>query len=259
MFNYNFLFMKRSKTYDDFFNVIDSEIKAYLLGFFIADGNISMNARCVNSYKFGITLTESDGYVVKWYRDNICPERTITHYHSANGAKDRKPVYAISWTSTAMKEYFETIYNIVPRKTFDLEFVFPFDKIPKEYIWDFIRGFFDGDGQISYNDTSHVSTFALYATSYKFLEQIGSFFEKEFGVEMRIEGTKKSKMILYCLRFNAHYNKQKFYFELYNKFYVNKQYYLTRKEEKLKKYLMFKYRVNQEDFERLFDNVEHRE
>ena len=35
-------------------------------------------------------------------------------------------------------------FNIIPRKTYDLEFEFPFEKIPNKYLWDFIRGFFDG-------------------------------------------------------------------------------------------------------------------
>ena len=45
--------------------------------------------------------------------------------------------------------------NITPRKTYDLDFSFPFEFIPEQYIWDFIRGFFDGDGQISYSEATH--------------------------------------------------------------------------------------------------------
>lgn len=251
--------MIRSNTNDNFFKVIDSEEKAYLLGFFVADGSISMNARCKNSYKLGITLTESDGYVIQWYHDFICPNRTITHYCSKNGAKNRKPVYSISWTSTYMKEYLENEYNIIQNKTYDLEFTFPFEKIPEQFLWDFIRGFFDGDGQISYNENTHRSTFALYGTSKSYMKQLGELFESTFNVEKRIESTIKTKMELFCLRFYSYHKKKEFFLELYKKFYKNKKYFLIRKEEKFRKYLMFKYRVNQEDFERLLDNVERRE
>lgn len=41
-------------------------------------------------------------------------------------------------------------FNITPRKTYDFQFKFPFELIPKEYLWDFIRGFIDGDGQVTY-------------------------------------------------------------------------------------------------------------
>lgn len=80
------------------------------------------------------------------------------------------------------------LYNIFPKKTEDLTFEFPFDLIPNEFIWDFIRGFFDGDGQISYSEETHQFTFAMYGTSEKFMTQLGEIFEKEFGVEKRIEG-----------------------------------------------------------------------
>lgn len=251
--------MIRTLTNDNFFKEIDSEEKAYLLGFFVADGSICMNARCKNSYKFGITLSESDQYVVQWYHDFICPDRAITHYQSTNGAKNRKPVYAVSWTSNIMKEYMENKYKIVPNKTYDLDFVFPFEHIPEEFQWDYIRGFFDGDGQISYSEKTRQSTFALYSTSKPYMEQLGNMFEQKFGVEKRIEGTIKTKMELFCLRFSAHYKRKEFFLELYKTFYKNKKYFLVRKEEKFRKYLMFKYRVNQEDFERLLDNVERRE
>lgn len=39
-----------------------------------------------------------------------------------------------------------TKYNIHPRKTYDNNFVFPFDNIPKEFIGSFILGLIDGDG-----------------------------------------------------------------------------------------------------------------
>ena len=74
-------------------------------------------------------------------------------------------------------------YNITPRKTYDLEFEFPFELIPNKYLWDFIRGFFDGDGQVSYSEETHQFTFALYGTSEKFMNQLGDIFEKEFGIE----------------------------------------------------------------------------
>lgn len=150
-------------------------------------------------------------------------------------------------------------FNITPRKTYDLEFEFPFDLVPKEYLWDFIRGFFDGDGQISYSEATHQFTFALYGTSEKFMNQLGEIFEKEFGVEKRIEGVQKSKMVLYTLRFSANQKRLPFIDALYSKFYKNKSYFLPRKQSKFLKYLLFKYRDNPEDCERLQDIVERRD
>lgn len=37
---------------DDFFKEINSEIKAYLLGFFVADGSYSLATKCKDSYRY---------------------------------------------------------------------------------------------------------------------------------------------------------------------------------------------------------------
>ena len=81
---------------------------------------------------------------------------------------------------------------------------------------------------------------------------------KEFGVEKRIEGIQKSKMILYTLRFSANQKRLSFIEALYSKFYKDKYYFLPRKQSKFLNYLMFKYRDNPEDCERLQDIVERR-
>lgn len=244
---------------DSFFNNIDSEIKAYLLGFFLADGCISLNYGCKNSYCLNVKLSNTDEYIISLFKENICPDNKILYNNNQSYVKHRKITCNIKWTSTIMKKVLEENFNIKPRKTFDFDFIFPFEKIPNSFLFDFIRGFFDGDGHISYNEITHQNTFALYMTSYNFAKQIGEIFEKNFNVKMVIDSSKKKNIILYCLRFNSNYNKKEFMFNLYKKFYVNKNYYLIRKKEKIQKYLMFKYRVNQEDFERLLDNVERSE
>lgn len=37
---------------DNFFENIDSEEKAYLLGFFVADGTYGLGSNCKNSYRY---------------------------------------------------------------------------------------------------------------------------------------------------------------------------------------------------------------
>lgn len=41
-------------------------------------------------------------------------------------------------------------YNLGPNKTY-IDFKFPLDEIPKQYIGAFIRGYFDGDGSFEQN------------------------------------------------------------------------------------------------------------
>ena len=235
---------------DDFFRVIDSEQKAYLLGFFLADGTYRLGTRCTESYRFSIHLQESDVSVINWFRDFIVPEKEPTYKAPFTDKKgtNHKGSYNLTWTSSIMNKDLE-LYNITPRKTYDISFQFPFDKIPEKFIWDFIRGFFDGDGQVSYSEKTHQMTFALYGTSKEFMTKLGELFEKEFGVEKRVEGVQKSNMVLYTLRFSAGYNRKKFIDQLYNKLYSNKHFFLERKQSKMLNYLLFKYRDNPEDCE----------
>lgn len=244
---------------DDFFKEIDSEEKAYLLGFFLADGTYSLGSGCKDSYRYQIHQQEIDKCVVDWYKNAIVPEGNIVYKESYTDKKgtNHKGTYKLRWTSKTMHKDLE-LYNIFPKKTQDITFEFPFELIPHKFIWDFIRGFFDGDGQVSYSEETHQFTFALYSTSEKFMNQLGDIFEKEFGVRKRIEGIQKSKMVLYTLRFSSNQNRQAFIDALYSKFYKNKSYFLERKQIKFLNYLLFKYRDNPEDCERLQDIVERR-
>lgn len=250
---------RRYSVVDDFFSSIDSEEKAYLLGFFLADGTFDLGENCTKSYRFGIKLQKEDEEIIKLFRNFIIPDINVSYkesYIDKNGT-NHKATAGVRWTSGKMAtDLFR--FNICPRKTFDVNFKFRFDLIPDSFIWDFIRGFFDGDGQISYSPKTHQSTFALYGTSFEFMSQVGNIFESEFKVEKRIEGINKHNLTLFTLRFSANGKRKEFLEKLYIKFYLNKRYFLKRKQEKLLEYLLFKYRDNFEDCERLQNIVERR-
>ena len=221
---------------ENYFNNIDCDLKAYLLGFFLADGCITMNSGCKNSYKLSINISETDKNIVELYQQTICPNNKITISNYTKGAKNRKPTYQIKWTSNIMKKDLEN-FNIYPRKTQDLNFEFPFEKLNTKFHFSFIRGFFDGDGALSYEKDKVQFTFAFYATSKLFLEQIGDLFKTEFNVDYKITGCKKSTMTLYQINFNSN-NKRKYFIEkLYNKMYNNSEFSLDRKRLKFESYL----------------------
>lgn len=244
---------------DDFFKEIDSEAKAYLLGFFVADGTYNLGTRCTDSYRFQIRQQDIDKCVVDWFHELVVPTAPINYKKSYIDKKGvhHKGSYCLRWSSKTMHKDLQE-FNIYPRKTFDINFEFPFYKIPLEYQWDFIRGFFDGDGQASYSDVTHQFTFGMVGTSKPYMTQIGKMFEEEFGVEMRLLGRQRTNMIMYELRFSAGGDRKTFITKLYKKFYENKKYFLPRKQINILKYLLFKYRDNSEDCERLQNIVERR-
>ena len=144
-----------SKINETFFDVIDSEEKAYLLGFFIADGCIQKEAKKKNgeiysySYRFSLNNSIDDIEIIKLFQKYICPHKKLEYKNNQSGVKSkRKEQVSIRWVSKHMYETLN-LYNIHERKTYDSNFEFPFDKIPKKLIRHFIRGYFDGDGCIT--------------------------------------------------------------------------------------------------------------
>jgi intein/homing endonuclease len=226
------------KVQDNYFDNIDTEEKAYLLGFFIADGCITSNANFYeNNNRLQVSLKEEDGYIVETFHKLICPDNKITITNYKKGALNRKPVNSIRWTSKYMSEILTNKYNILRNKTYHANFEFPFKEIKEEYIRHFIRGYFDGDGHISYNDITKGFTFAFYGTSKSFLYQIGLLIENLFNVKMIIDCSKKRNVLLYCLRFNSNNKRKEFIIKLSEWFYKDSNIYLIRKKKKFESYL----------------------
>lgn len=228
--------MKKYISNENYFEEIDCDLKAYLLGFFLADGCITMNSGCKNSYKLSINISEIDKELVKLYQKTICPNNKIIISNYTKGAINRKPTWQIKWTSNKMKTDLEK-FNISLRKTNDLTFEFPFDKLETKFHFSFIRGFFDGDGCLSYEKDKTDFKFLFYATSKLFLEQIGKLFQNEFEIKYSISGVKKKNLILYCLSFNSNQKRRSFIEKVYDKMYTNSEFSLNRKRLKIESYL----------------------
>lgn len=135
-----------------FFKSIDSEIKAYLLGFFVADGCIYLNKTKYSQLKtFSVGVTEKDKEVVELYKEYLCPNHNIritTDHGSFNKEYLSKPIHVIKFTSS---EIFDDItshgYGI--NKTFTEKHL---PVLNEELLTHFIRGYFDGDGSVSINN-----------------------------------------------------------------------------------------------------------
>lgn len=116
---------------DTIFDIIDTESKAYWLGFIYADGNISKAPRNV----LEISLQSGDkGHLDKFYEFT----------------KSSKTVTVDSFRCRAMlgsKHLKESLiyHGCVPNKSEIITFP---NTVPKELIRHFIRGYFDGDGYL---------------------------------------------------------------------------------------------------------------
>lgn len=127
------------------FDIIDSKEKAYVLGLFFADG--------YNSEKEGkikITLLEQDKDILEKAKKVFETNRPLK---IKQGTLIKGTQYKGNPTATLMisnKHLSETFakLGVVSNKTFSLTFP---RWLKEEYIKDFIRGYFDGDGSIAKN------------------------------------------------------------------------------------------------------------
>lgn len=122
----------RNKHFDaSFFNTIDSEEKAYILGFISADGGLDRNWGC----KIKLHPKDSD-ILVKIASVMHCDYSPVL---VENNTRISLGLYSVELVNDLAK------YGIVNNKTK----LIPFAKnVPDEFIIHYMRGAFDGDGSI---------------------------------------------------------------------------------------------------------------
>ena len=129
-----------SDIYSDIFEVIDTEEKAYWLGFLYADGSLYYNdGTKKNKYIIEVTLKKSD-------KDHL--EKLKTFLNARNKISPRKKTNAFRLMITNKKMYYDLIkQGCHPRKSLDM--TFPSEEIvPHNLLRHFLRGYVDGDGYI---------------------------------------------------------------------------------------------------------------
>ena len=217
---------KKIEKNEEYFNVIDTELKAYLLGYFLADGcvtNPTKGKKCIS-----MCLQEQDKYILEWFLSEIAPTCKISKYTKPSTGKTQ---YSFKFTAPIMAKNLEEIYGIKSRKTEDVEFKFPFEKMDSKYYHHFIRGYFDGDGFIServVNNTQNwVPQFGFVSTSLNFILQLKEIIP-EFSVP-RLCTNKGKNMEYYQLIYSC---KEGVIPVIKKWLYNNSKYYLKRKFNK---------------------------
>lgn len=128
---------------------IDSHAKYYWLGFLATDGNIAKK-------EARIRLELKDDDIDVLYKLAKFCETNIPLKHRTNNSNCQCSCLDIN--SSELKKYLAE-YNIVPNKT--ETFTIPLDKIPEQYLWDFIRGMMDGDGCITKLTTQKYNPYGI--------------------------------------------------------------------------------------------------
>jgi len=178
---------------EDFFETIDSEKKAYWLGFIAADGCVTESSR----KRLIIKLARKDrGHLVQFLQD----------IEATNPVKDKDTNFGhpCSIISLCSGKIFSDLVDkgIMPKKTFKLKAP---TKVPDNLIHHWVRGYFDGDGSvyIPSRDSKPKPRVAIYGNFFTLL-----FFREIFlkiGIDRPVEP--KGNIFFYRLGKRAHVEK----------------------------------------------------
>ena len=205
----------------NYFSSIDSETKAYILGYLVADGSIEESNRKDRPSKlvrlrFG--CVSEDDEIIKLIQKEIAPNNKLRYYQPKS--KNNKQVTILQICDKELIKDLRSLYNIQPRKTYINDFEFP--NIPKTFERDFIRGFIDGDGSIGRHH------FSMICNSEKFAMQIRDKFLEEIP-ELKSYLYKENRKYTnyWSLHFSMNLKVAK---KIYDYLYKNATVFLKRKE-----------------------------
>lgn len=140
---------KRTYSFDEsYFDNIDTENKAYILGLLYSDGCNNTAANTVF-----IELQDRDRQILEDIRKEMSSNHPI-HYNNLNSKnKNWHDTYRFSITNQHISKRLSEL-GVVRNKSLILNFP---DWLNEELIPSFLRGYFDGDGHIEWNKTKFLT------------------------------------------------------------------------------------------------------
>lgn len=180
---------------ENFFDSIDTQEKAYFLGYLFADG-------CNSGKRINLNLSEKDLDILKIFNKLIHPKGKPLY---KNGP--RKSTLLNGQVAHTKTNYHLTIenghiaqilssYGCTPRKTNTLDFP---KFINPNLIPHFIRGYFDGDGSLCLfgRKPPYINAYISITSTRKFCTEIQKIIKKELNVNSRIlEKTYKTENVV---------------------------------------------------------------
>lgn len=216
--------MRKYKLNEDYFEKIDTEAKAYFLGYMVADGYVYSIRKNTETDSMAICLNEKDIDILKYFQKELETDRPIKIQQQSNNYGDsiisRLTVYSKKICSDLSK------YGIVPNKTGNE--VMP--SIPNAFMKHFIRGFFDGDGTV-FISRNYITV--GFTSNENFLKNLTEFIHNELGLDIKNiykESNTEKAYRLYYSRINE-------VDKIYNYLYNDATIYLERKKNKFKELL----------------------
>jgi DNA-binding CsgD family transcriptional regulator len=208
--------LRRYKLNENYFDKVDTPNKAYILGFFYADGSNS-DSKCTIT----MSLQEEDKDILEAIRKEIGSEKPLEFLDYSNkhdGGYNYKNQYRLLMFSKHMCETLKNV-GMIPNKSLALQWpTFLRDDLYSH----FLRGYIDGDGYIQPQKWEHNVNFL---STYDFCNKAKEYIENKLDIQCRLdEAPCKNGITTYlCVR---HKNQVKKFLDY---IYQDAELYLNRK------------------------------
>lgn len=199
----------RCRINENVFDVIDTEEKAYWLGFIFADGNISSTG---NKLEMNLSIKDLD---------HMTKLKNFLSYEEDIRISTSHEKFQICRMSVRNKHLWNTLntYGCVPNKSLILKFPNLDIFQEKSLVYDFIRGYVDGDGSLGvYNNKESLSILGTkeFLTSLRLILKIEGY--------LRNKSTVNHENKAFELKYSSSQARL-----IARKLYENKSVYLERK------------------------------
>ena len=175
---------RRVQTLDEkYFSSIDTQDKAYILGFLMADGCVCKTGPTAKRpNRLFINISHKDRKILEYIKKELKCSYEIVDYMPSEATYGNNMMSKLAINSTPLCNDLAK-YGIVARKT-GIE---KLPDLPSNMLPHFIRGFFDGDGTAyychkKYKDTTYRRLNIGFCSNYEMLSSIEDIF-KSIGVK----------------------------------------------------------------------------
>jgi hypothetical protein len=168
-----------------YFDAIDTEEKAYILGLFYTDGNVASKGNRV-------CLGMNDKDVVEFVKKSLEATHPI---HVINDIRTRNLHYRLNICNEALHTSLIKL-GCIPSKSQTIEFPHP-NIVPRHLLRSFVLGCFDGDGAIFSSDNRNFTWHFIGTKS--MCDGIASHIKENLDVDVNVKPVRKSAF-LYQMR-----------------------------------------------------------
>lgn len=168
----------------NYFKTIDSQDKAYWLGFMYADGCIlPRDNRGYGEQTFKIQIAEKDKQTLEDFKEDMQSTYPI-RYDNSHYNKNSQYAKMVLLEQRSQKTVDDLKQlGCVENKSLVLDFPTEL-QVPNCFLWHFIRGYFDGDGSILYSQKTDTYQISIVGTE-NFIKKLYQFIGKGYVFQDR--------------------------------------------------------------------------